>query len=298
MLKMKSGWRENLFSAVLYIILIGFTIIVFYPFYLSVILSFNDGTDAVKGGIFFWPRVFTLSNYEFVFSNPQIGGAAIISVLRTFTGTISTLVITSSFAYAVSKPRLMFRKFYMIAGLITMYFGGGLIPFYLLIRDLNLFNNFLVYILPNLFGMYNAIIFITFFREIPASLEESARIDGANDLLIFLRIFIPISTPVYATIALFAGVGQWNSWFDTMMYTNKPGLNTLSHLLTKMINQQQFVKDLSKSMSGNISSMAMSVTPTALMLATMVVTTFPIIVLYPFLQKYFVKGIMIGSVKE
>lgn len=288
---------EVIFLSFLYLSIILFTLAVVYPFYQCVVLSFNDGRDAMSGGIYFWPRKLSFYNYTYVFSDKNIANAAIISVLRTVIGVVSALLVTSIFSYAISKKKLLFRKTYITLGLITMYFGGGLIPSYLLIRSLNLFDNFLVYILPNLFGMYNAVIFITFFSQIPQSLEESAKIDGANDLYIFFKIIFPISTPVFATIALFVGVGHWNSWFDTMLYTKSTNLNTLSHLLTKMINSQQFRELTSKSRTTAISSLASSMTSTSLMLATMVVTTVPIIVLYPFLQKHFVKGIMLGSLK-
>lgn len=293
----KKKVKDIVFEAVLYTCILLFTVAVFYPFYQCIVLSFNDGKDAVSGGIYFWPRKPTIYNYIFVFSDSSIAKSALVSVLRTVIGVVSTLTVTSAYAYAVSKKRILFRKFYIMAGVITMYFSGGLIPFYLLIRDLHLFDNFWVYILPSLFGMYNAVIFINFFSQLPESLEESAKIDGANDLYIFLRIIFPVSTPIYATIALFVGVGHWNSWFDTMMYTKADSLNTLAHTLTKMINSQQFTEMISKDKTSAVSSMASGMTTTSLMLATMVITTFPIIVIYPFFQKYFVKGIMIGSIK-
>lgn len=294
---MRKSISERILDMANYALVTIFTLFVLYPFLYCLILSLNDGRDAERGGIYFWPRKFTLGNYAFVFGNKEILVAAQNSVLRTVIGVVAALFITSIFAYALSKSDLLFRKFYMTLGLITMYFGGGFIPYYLLIRDLNLFNNFLVYILPNLFGMFHAIMFISFFKTIPPSLEESAKIDGANDFYIYWKIYIPVSKPVLATIALFVGVGHWNSWFDTMMFARKPHLETLSHILTKMISAQRFIDEVQMSKQTSIASLARGMTATSLMLATMVVTSFPIIVLYPFLQKYFVKGIMIGSIK-
>ena len=290
---------EKLIQKVNIFLILVFTVFVFYPFYYCVILSFNDGKDTERGGIYFWPRIFSLDNYSSVFANSDILTAARNSVLRTVIGVILALLVTSGFAYAVSKKDLVFRKLYITLGLITMYFGGGLIPSYILMKNLGLMNNFLVYILPNLFGMFNAVIFFSFFKTIPDSLEESAKIDGANELLIYFKIIIPISMPVFATIALFIGVGHWNSWFDTMLYASRSRqLETLSHILTKMINAQRFFDEqLSQQATSTLTVLARGKTTTSLMLATMVIASFPIIVLYPFLQKYFIKGIMIGSIK-
>jgi putative aldouronate transport system permease protein len=295
---MNKSFTERIFNGLNYALILLGTLLVFYPFYYCVMLSFNNGRDAERGGIYFWPRVFTLENYQFVFSNDSILVAARNSVIRTVAGTILALLVTSMFAYAISKKDLLFRKAYMVLGLITMYFGGGLIPYFLLIKSLGLYNNFLVYIIPNLFAMFNALIFLSFFRTIPDSLEESAKLDGANDIFIYFKIIVPLSKAVFATIALFVGVGQWNSWFDTMLYaSSKPELETLSHILTKMITAQRFIDEISSKRQMGVGVASSGMTTTALMLSTMVITAFPIIMLYPFLQKYFVAGIMIGSVK-
>jgi len=183
--------------------------------------------------------------------------------------------------------------------LITMFFGGGLIPYILVIRSLGLYNNFLVYIIPNLFSVWYCILFMSFFRALPDSLEESAKIDGANDFYIFIRIILPLSKPVLATIALFVGVGHWNSWFDNMLFASQDDqLQTLSFVLQKMINNQKFLDEILRTKNLGVGAQTVSgMTSTSLRLATMVVTAFPIMVLYPFLQKYFVTGVMIGSIK-
>jgi putative aldouronate transport system permease protein len=196
-------------------------------------------------------------------------------------------------AYAYSRKDLIGRKYYMIVGMITMFFGGGLIPTYLLIRNLGLLDSFLVYILPAMFSFFNVIIMMSFFRELPEALDEAAQLDGANDLTIFVRIVLPISMPVIATIALFNGVGQWNDYFTGMIYINNPDLQPIQTYLYRVIAQSSG-NQIAAAASGVVAS---TVTSQSVKLATMVVTTLPIVLVYPFLQKYFVKGLTIGSVK-
>jgi len=262
-----------------------------YPFYNILVTSINDPTDAARGGITFWPRVFSLESYKMVFQNEDIINAFYVTVARTMIGTIIAVLFTAAFAYGVSKRELMGRKFIMSMTLVTMYFGGGLIPTYILIAKwLHLKNNFLAYIIPNMFNVFNAIIMMTFFSSIPREIEESAKIDGANDVTVFIKLIIPLSMPVLATIALFNGVFHWNSWFDAMLYGGSK-LKTLQQILMQIINTNNNVSVL----AGNLGFKAVS--SESIKLATMVITTLPIIFAYPFLQKYFVKGIMIGSVK-
>ncbi|MBP3561837.1 MAG: carbohydrate ABC transporter permease, partial [Treponema sp.] len=184
-----------------------------YPVWYTVIISFNDSSDALRGGIYWWPRKFSLESYKTVFQDTTIIRAFMVTVLRTLIGTVTSVFFTAMVGYAFSKKHIMGNKFYTILGTITMFFTGGLIPSFITLKNLGLYNNFLVYIIPSLFNFYNMIIFRSFFNELPAGLEESARLDGANDLMIFIRIVIPLSAPVIATIALFNGVGHWNDYF-------------------------------------------------------------------------------------
>lgn len=275
-----------------FLIFLGF--ITLYPFWNVLALSFNDPIDAIAGGIYFWPRSFSLINFTTVFEDNDIGSAAIISVARTLSGTFLTVIFTAAFAYAISKSYLLARKFVIIFMIITLYFSGGLIPTYFVIRNLGLLNNFLVLIIPMLLNVYYAIIMMTFFKGLPTSLMESAKIDGANDLHIFYKIVLPISMPVIAAIALFAGIDHWNAWFDAMIYADGR-LDTLQLVMVRIIRKQSALTNT------NILpyevQRALKTTPQSILLATMVVTTLPIIFSYPFLQKYFVKGIMIGSLK-
>jgi putative aldouronate transport system permease protein len=247
----------------------------------------------MRGGIYWWPRKFSLDSFVTVFRSDGIMTAMGITVAKTIVGTVVHVLFTAMVAYAVSRKELIGRNLYMIIGTITMFFGGGLIPTYLLIRDLGLLDQFLVYIIPVMFSFFDLIIFLSFFREIPVGLEEAAKIDGANDFSIFLRVVIPVSMPVVATIALFHGVYQWNDYFTGMIYINDTDMQPIQTYLYRVVAQSSSNQMIAAMPSG----VAVNVTSQSLKLATMVVTTAPIVFVYPFLQKYFVKGFMIGSIK-
>ncbi len=265
-----------------------------YPVWYTVIISFNDSSDALRGGIYWWPRKFSLESYKTVFQDTTIIRAFMVTVLRTLIGTVTSVFFTAMVGYALSKKHIMGNKFYTILGTITMFFGGGLIPYFITLKNLGLYNNFLVYIIPSLFNFYNMIIFRSFFNELPAGLEESARLDGANDLMIFIRIVIPLSAPVIATIALFNGVGHWNDYFTGVLYINDAELQPIQTYLFRIIASASASKTVVAMPAGVT---AQQVSSQSVRLATMVVTTFPIMCVYPFLQKYFVKGMLIGSIK-
>lgn len=265
-----------------------------YPVWYTVIISFNDSSDALRGGIYWWPRKFSLESYKTVFQDTTIIRAFMVTVLRTVIGTVTSVFFTAMVGYALSKKHIMGNKFYTILGTITMFFGGGLIPSFITLKNLGLYNNFLVYIIPSLFNFYNMIIFRSFFNELPAGLEESARLDGANDLMIFIRIVIPLSAPVIATIALFNGVGHWNDYFTGVLYINDAELQPIQTYLFRIIASASASKTVVAMPAGVT---AQQVSSQSVRLATMVVTTFPIMCVYPFLQKYFVKGMLIGSIK-
>ena len=286
---------EYVFDTFNVLLMIFICFITLYPIWYVIINSFNEGTDAMQGGIFWWPREFTLENYITVFQNPGILKAFGITVAKTVVGTICHVFFTAMVAYAYSRKQLVGRKYYMIIGTITMFFSGGLIPTYLLIRDLGLLDTFWVYIFPVLFSFYDLIIFVSFFRGIPESLEEAARIDGANDFQIFIRIILPLSLPVLATIALFHGVYQWNDYFTGVIYINNPDLQPIQTFLYRVVAQSTSNQMLINAPGSVVTS---TVTSQSIKYATMVVTTLPIVIVYPFLQKYFVKGMLIGSIKE
>ncbi len=284
-------------SIILGALLIVICFVTIYPFYWVAVYSISDGKAVVANPINFLPIKPTLMNYKAVFANKAIMNAFFISVGRTVIGAISHLMVVGLAAYALSKKDLVFRKGFLIFFVITMYFSGGLLPFYVLIVKLNLDNKFLVYILPMLFNGFNMLILKVFFEQLPASLEESAKLDGAGDLTIFTRLVVPLSSPVIATILLFIGVDHWNAWFDAFLFVTKTTLYPLQTLLHKIIleSQTSTMFDIMKQSFGNTATK--SVTGEAVKMTTVMVATVPILVVYPFLQKYFTKGIMIGAVK-
>lgn len=295
---MKKNFGETVLDIIIYIILIIILIMTLYPFIYAFAIAFNDGIDASKGGIYLFPRKFTLDNFKAVFANEEIFRAFLISASRTVIGTIATLVFTGLFAYSMSHDELMFRNHYMRIMLFSMYFSGGLIPYFILLRTLKLYNNYLVYIIPYLLNSFYAIIMMSFFRSIPPALKESAKIDGANDLVIFFKIIVPVSTPVLATVALFSGVMHWNSWFDSVFFVSDKKLKTLAFHLYDLVNKANITAMGSAKIDSRASAYALQTyTAETIRMATMIVVIVPIILIYPFLQKYFVKGIMIGSIK-
>ncbi|OME93671.1 MULTISPECIES: carbohydrate ABC transporter permease [Paenibacillus] len=264
-----------------------------YPIWYVLVNAFNDGQDAMRGGIYWWPRMFSLENFSAVFQSSGIMTAMGITVTKTVIGVFIHVLFTAMVAYAFSRKGLIGGKIYILLGTVTMFFGGGLIPTYLLIKDLNMLDSFLVYIIPAMFSFFDLIIFMTFFREIPDGLEEAAKIDGANDWSIFLRVVLPVSMPVIATIALFHGVYQWNDYFTGVIYINNTDLQPIQTYLYKVVAQSSSNQMMAQVPGG----VAKTVTSQSIKMATMVVTTAPIVFVYPFLQRYFVKGMMIGSIK-
>lgn len=276
---------------VLMLILCGLTL---YPFIYVLAYSLSDGTASSSRIITILPRNPTMENYYAVFSNNLIINAFGISVARTVSGTILHLMVTGLAAYAISKNDLYGRKILMFYFMIPMFVAGGLIPSYILINKLHLMNNFLVYILPGMFSTFNMIIVSTYLRGLPESLEESAKLDGAGDMKIFLWIVVPLSVPVFVTIALFVGVAQWNAWFDAFLYMTNTKLHPLQTLLYKIMFEAQ-AKDFQQMVQ--MSQEKTNVTPEAIKMSTLIVSVVPAICVYPFLQKYFVKGVTMGAVK-
>ena len=293
--RIKRTTEDRVISVVVGIVMLLVFVTTVYPFWYSLVLSFNEGTDALRGGIYLWPRKWTLDNYAAVFGIEYIPTAFLVSVARTLLGTVLCVGFTGLFAFACSHSKLMGRKLYITAMMIVMYFSGGLIPQYMLYKELGLMNTFWVYIIPNLFASFNAIIMMNAFREIPASLEEAAHLDGANDLRVFFQIILPISMPTMATMALYSGVWHWNVWTDSAFFVTNKDLKTLSNVMITLINQSE---SAASTMFGTLNQREVTSTAMTLRPAAMVICVIPIVVVYPFLQKYFVKGVMIGSVKE
>ncbi len=291
----KQGIGSKVFDALNLFIMIVFSLIVVYPFFNQLILSFNDGIDAVKGGIYLFPRKFSVDAYGMLFKNPKIINGALISVLRVVVGTCTGLFVTGLLAYIVSVKGFSGRRFMRVIFLVTMYFSGGLIPTYLLISKLGLTNSFNVYWLPTLINAYYMLLIASYVQGLPDSLIEAPRIDGCNELRIYYLIVIPVSLPVFAAIAVYIAVQHWNAWFDVMIYNPSGRWDTIQVYLRRLLLEMDMVQNLQNEQLAQ--SRFKNLTPLTFRAATTIIVTFPILVTYPFLQKYFIGGITIGSVK-
>lgn len=284
--------KDMLLDSVIYVLLFCIMIATLYPFYYVLVISFNQGKDSLLGGIYLWPRSFTLENYATFLSDSNWYNSLFVTVARTGVGTLLGVLFTSLVAYGLSHKDLLFSKVYFAVIIFAMYFSGGLIPYYVVLRSLGLLNTFGVYVIPSMLSTFFLLIAISFFREIPMELKESAYIDGANEFVIFFKIILPVSTPLLATMSLFLGVGQWNSWLDSAYFVQSDSLRTLTFRMMEIINKSNIPIE-----SVGAAASASGVTNYSLQVTSMVVSIAPIVCVYPFLQKYFVKGIMLGSVK-
>lgn len=276
------------------VLFLAFAVIIcVYPFWNIFIVSINDANDAMRGGLYLLPRKLSLSSYADILGRSTFQHSILVTVARTLIGTPLAVLVTSALAYVLSCRDLIGRKPLNVLFIFTMYFGGGMVPYYMVLKNLGLLDNFLVFILPNLLSVYNMILVRNYIKSMPEALFDAARIDGANDLTIFFRLVLPLSKPIIMTIALFVAIGQWNSWFDAYLYTNSQNLKTMQSILVEILNQYQ----TSDAGAAAANRMSQSITPDSIRMAATMVTTIPIIMVYPFIQKYFVKGIMLGSVK-
>lgn len=293
-----------IFDAIIFIVLAFVVIVTVYPFWNTIAISLNDGLDSLKGGIKLWPRKFTWKNYADLFQTDRIFNAGIISVTRTALQTVLSVFCTSLLAYSLSRKEFVLRKSLTTIIVISMYVNAGLIPGYMLIKKLHLLGKYAVYIVPCLVDVFNFILVRTYINGLPDSFVESARIDGANEFRIFMQIIMPLIVPSIAMICLFTAVGAWNSWFDTYLYcSNKPRLHSLQYVLMSFLQQSQN----QSSNAADANSMAVAAgagstttksTPISIRSSITMVATLPILVVYPFVQKYFVVGMTIGGVKE
>lgn len=291
------SWSDRVFDLVVYIAITVVTIVTLYPFLNVLAISFNDSTDSIKGGITIYPRVFTFKNYETIFAYSGLMTGLKISILRTVIGTILGLVSASMLAFTLSRVDFQARKFVSTFLALTMYVSGGLIPGYILIKDLHMIGTFSVYVLPGLVSAFNVFVIRSFIDGLPYALQESAKLDGANDFTIYWRVILPLTKPALATIALFLAVGQWNSWLDTYLYNgSKDALTTLQFELMKVI--QSTTTNADNFRGRNMTEVMAQISPESVKMAITIVVTVPILIVYPFLQRYFVKGMTLGSVKS
>lgn len=288
---------DRIFQTVNYIVFLIFTLLCIYPFYFLVINSVSDGHMVDLGRVLFYPIGFSLSNYKNIFSLSGFGSSAVVSVLRTVLGTFLSVMITSYMAYFFTKRDMWHYKLWYRLSIATMYFSAGMIPGYLNIRSLHMLNTFWVYIIPGAVSVYNMVLIKTYIESIPASMEESAEIDGAGVLVRFFRIVLPLSVPILATVTLFSAVGQWNSFMDTLLYITDSKLYTLQYTLQMYFRQADAISKQVASGISSADSVAQSLSPMTIRLTITVIVTVPILCVYPFVQRYFVKGIMIGAVK-
>ncbi|MDH6373616.1 putative aldouronate transport system permease protein [Paenibacillus sp. PastF-3] len=284
------------------IFMVCLVIVTLYPFLNTIAVSLNAGNDTIRGGIYLWPREWTIQNYKAVFASGTIIPAFWISVARTVLSTVLNLFLTTMLAYTLSRKEYVFRKQITFVFVLTMYFNAGLIPNYFLIKDLHLLNSFWVYVIPSMVSAFNMIVIRTYIGGLHESLMESARIDGAGEFKIFMKVVLPLCKPVLATIALFVAVGAWNAWFDAFIYTSsRQHLSTLQYELMKLISSSMNANGNPSVANGagmTADSVRDQVTPISIRAAVTIVASVPILLVYPFMQKYFVVGMNVGSVKE
>ena len=305
--KARKPAEQGAFRYINAIIMCVTMIITVYPIWFAGVNSLNYGDELVKGYSFLWPKKFTCASGSTVLGDSDILNALWITASRTVIVTIGSTVITSMFAYGFSRPYLKGKKFYTALGFVSMYFSGGIIPLFVLFNWLKLYDSYLVYIIPALFGgFYNVIIFNANFKAIPESLFESAKLDGASEMKIYTSIVMPLSKPVLTALGVFTACGVWNDYSATLFYTQSNSLQTLGSYTLKLVKSSQAAESLAASvMQSNQQVAALvnsamgsgEVTSKSIELAAMVLTALPVIVAYPFAQKFFAKGVMVGSVK-
>lgn len=273
---------------------------VLFPYLNVLAKAFNEGSDTAMGGIIIWPRKFTLTNMSTVLRSKGFFGSFMVSVCNVVLGTLIRLIVQFMVAYVFLNERFIGHKFFMYMFMIPMYFGGGLIPKYILYSNIGFLNNYLVYILPGCFSVYNMIIIRSYLSSIPSSLRESAKVDGANDLIIAFRIMFPLAKPVIATVALWSAVGLWNDWTTTLYFITKKELFNMQYVLVQVLKEAEKMQALIKEalMLGVELDVKLEVTSESVQSAQLIITTLPIVIVYPFLQKYFISGITLGAVKD
>lgn len=298
--KSKTSMSRKIFLLCNYLLMLLITFICIYPFWYIIIYSFSEpGLVDVNPPVFL-PRGFSFSNYRDIFELQGFFHALLISVLRTVLGTAGAVLSCSFLGYLFTKNEMPARKWVYRFLILTMYVNGGMISTFIVIKSYGLLNNFWVYILPMLISAYNIVLIKTYVKQLPQSLEESARLDGAGYVRVFTAIILPLSKPIIATVAVFVAVGQWNSWFDNHIYTRgTESLTTLQYLLYNYLNEAQRLAEQIKNSvnSGGISQMVSTISSKGVRMTITVLASLPIFLVYPFMQKYFVKGIMVGAVK-
>lgn len=289
--KPKKIRKMSVADFVIYGFMLLCVIVMIYPFLFVLGGSFSDGQDYMNGGVWLFPRQWTLANYQVIVSDSMLWTAYRNTFIRTFFGSLLSLTFTSFVSYAMSRRELKFRRFFQIANLITMFFGGGLIPYFALINFIGLYDSFFVYIVPALYSVYNMIIISSGYRAISEELHDSAVLDGAGEIRIWAQIYFPLSKAVHATVLLWLVVGNWNAYYGTMLYTRGGSeVITLQYYLMGVINKASYTPDVGGEILEQVTSKTVSY-------AAIVIAVLPILFVYPFLSKYFTKGVLVGSLK-
>ena len=284
--------RMDVVKGIMYLGIVFIVAICVYPFLNVLAYSFSDRVAVMSGKVTVWPIHFQLDAYKEILKQAQVWAAMRVSVIVTLSGTLLGLLMTVCAAYALSKPDLRGGKIFTGFILFTMYFGGGIIPTFLVVKSIGLYDSLFALVLPSAMNVFNFIVMRTFFRNISKELKEAALIDGAGDMTILIKIVLPLSLPILATIGLYYAVDYWNDYFSALLYIQTPEKFSLQLRLRQIL----FAGQLDQ-MLGSADSAGVKIMPETLKMASIVVTTLPIIVIYPWLQKYFVKGVMVGSVK-
>jgi len=290
----KRNAGEMTFLIISAVFLSLFSFLCIYPFYYVIIASLMSGAQNVVS--YFWPKQFSINTYLKIFENPDIGRAFFISASRTFLGTVLSVFFSAMFAYLITQENMLFRKFVYRFSIITMYFSAGLIPWYLTMRMYGFYDNYLLYVIPSAVSVWFVILVKTYIESLPKSLEESALIDGAGFFTIYVRIIMPLCKPILATIAVFEAIGQWNSWSDNFFLVDNPKLQTLQLLLYRILNQAQQLADAMRNNS-SMHNVRITFSANTVRMAMVVISVVPIMFVYPFLQRFFTKGIMMGAIK-
>lgn len=289
---------DLILNIIKYVLIFGFTLLCIYPFYYVIICSISDA-QSVSKGIFLLPHGISFETYRELFQRDDLWHAFFISIARTVVGTAISVLCTAMLAFLMTRQEMVGRKIVYRFVIITMYLNAGLIPWYLTMKAYHLQNSFLLYVFPGAISAYNMILIKTFMEQLPTSLEEAAILDGAGIWDVFFRVVLPLSKPILATVAVFCAVGQWNSWQDNFFLVSDPNLKTLQLILREYLNEAAKIAEAMK--EGNnfadLAEMTKNVSSTSVRMASVVVTMLPVMLVYPFAQKYFTKGIMIGAVK-
>ena len=299
-MKIKTSKGDRTFQVINILIFAIFAIICAYPFYYLIINSISANDLSASGKVNFLPHGFQLENYVKVFQLNGLGTAAMVSLGRTVIGTICTVLASVYLGFMFTQQRMWHRKLWYRFMVITMYFNAGLIPMYMTMKTLHLTNSFWVYIIPAIVQPFNIIMAKTYVESIPPALQEAAEIDGAGTMTVFAKVILPTCKPIMATIAIWSAVGQWNSFQDTLIYITDQKLYSLQYLLYTYLNQASSLATMVQQSGGNVSAvanLATQQTPTSIRMTISVIVVLPILFVYPILQKTFVKGIMIGSLK-